>query len=196
MPNQLFLATTNTGKIQEFKLLLKESNYSLVTPKETGVNLAVEENGNSFKENALIKAKAYSIATNFLCLADDSGIEIDALNGMPGVYSARYGGADLTDKDRVNLVLSKMRDVPWSLRTARFRTSLALAWPEGKNAVYEGVLEGFIEFESKGANGFGYDPIFFLPSLQSTVGELTHIQKSQISHRSIAVSKLLKFLLA
>ena len=196
MPNQLFLATTNTGKIQEFKLLLKESNYSLVTPKETGVNLAVEENGNSFKENALIKAKAYSIATNFLCLADDSGIEIDALNGMPGVYSARYGGADLTDKDRVNLVLSKMRDVPWSLRTARFRTSLALAWPEGENAVYEGVLEGVIGFESKGANGFGYDPIFFLPSLQSTVGELTHIQKSQISHRSIAVSKLLKFLLA
>jgi len=196
MPNQLFLATTNTGKIQEFKLLLKESNYSLVTPKETGVNLAVEENGNSFKENALIKAKAYSIATNFLCLADDSGIEIDALNGMPGVYSARYGGADLTDKDRVNLVLSKMRDVPWSLRTARFRTSLALAWPEGENAVYEGVLEGVIGFESKGANGFGYDPIFFLPSLQSTVGELTNIQKAQISHRSIAVSKLLKFLLA
>ena len=196
MPNQLFLATTNTGKIQEFKLLLKESKYSLVTPKETGVNLAVEENGNSFKENALIKAKAYSIATNYLCLADDSGIEIDALKGMPGICSARYGGPDLTDKDRVNLVLSKMRDVPWSLRTARFRTSLALAWPEGKNAVYEGVLEGFIEFESKGANGFGYDPIFFLPSLQSTVGELTHIQKSQISHRSIAVSKLLKFLLS
>ena len=196
MPNQLFLATTNTGKIQEFKLLLKESKYSLVTPKETGVNLAVEENGNSFKENALIKAKAYSIATNFLCLADDSGIEIDALNGMPGVYSARYGGADLTDKDRVNLVLSKMRDVPWSLRTARFRTSLALAWPEGENAVYEGVLEGVIEFESRGANGFGYDPIFFLPSLQSTVGELTNIPKAQISHRSIAVSKLLKFLLA
>ena len=196
MPNQLFLATTNTGKIQEFKLLLKESKYSLVTPKETGVNLAVEENGNSFKENALIKAKAYSIATNYLCLADDSGIEIDALNGMPGVYSARYGGADLTDKDRVNLVLSKMRDVPWSLRTARFRTSLALAWPEGENAVYEGVLEGVIGFESKGANGFGYDPIFFLPSLQSTVGELTNIKKAQISHRSIAVSKLLKFLLA
>ena len=196
MPNQLFLATTNTGKIQEFKLLLKESNYSLVTPKETGVNLAVEENGNSFKENALIKAKAYSIATNFLCLADDSGIEIDALKGMPGICSARYGGPDLTDKDRVNLVLSKMRDVPWSLRTARFRTSLALAWPEGENAVYEGVLEGVIGFESKGANGFGYDPIFFLPSLQSTVGELTNIQKAQISHRSIAVSKLLKFLLA
>ena len=196
MPNQLFLATTNTGKIQEFKLLLKESNYSLVTPKETGVNLAVEENGNSFKENALIKAKAYSIATNYLCLADDSGIEIDALNGMPGICSARYGGPDLTDKDRVNLVLSKMRDVPWSLRTARFRTSLALAWPEGENAVYEGVLEGVIGFESKGTNGFGYDPIFFLPSLQSTVGELTNIQKAQISHRSIAVSKLLKFLLA
>ena len=196
MPNQLFLATTNTGKIQEFKLLLKESKYSLVTPKETGVNLAVEENGNSFKENALIKAKAYSIATNYLCLADDSGIEIDALNGMPGICSARYGGPDLTDKDRVNLVLSKMRDVPWSLRTARFRTSLALAWPEGENAVYEGVLEGVIGFESKGTNGFGYDPIFFLPSLQSTVGELTSIQKAQISHRSIAVSKLLKFLLA
>ena len=196
MPNQLFLATTNTGKIQEFKLLLKESKYSLVTPKETGVNLAVEENGNSFKENALIKAKAYSIATNYLCLADDSGIEIDALNGMPGICSARYGGPDLTDKDRVNLVLSKMRDVPWSLRTARFRTSLALAWPEGENAVYEGVLEGVIGFESKGTNGFGYDPIFFLPSLQSTVGELTNIQKAQISHRSIAVSKLLKFLLA
>ena len=196
MPNQLFLATTNIGKIQEFKLLLKESKYSLVTPKETGVNLAVEENGNSFKENALIKAKAYSIATNYLCLADDSGIEIDALNGMPGIYSARYGGPDLTDKDRMNLVLSKMRDVPWSLRTARFRTSLALAWPEGENAVYEGVLEGVIEFESRGANGFGYDPIFFLPSLQSTVGELTNIQKAQISHRSIAVSKLLKFLLA
>ena len=196
MPNQLFLATTNTGKIQEFKLLLKESKYSLVTPKEAGVNLAVEENGNSFKENALIKAKAYSIATNYLCLADDSGIEIDALNGMPGICSARYGGPDLTDKDRVNLVLSKMRDVPWSLRTARFRTSLALAWPEGENAVYEGVLEGVIGFESKGTNGFGYDPIFFLPSLQSTVGELTNIQKAQISHRSIAVSKLLKFLLA
>ena len=128
--------------------------------------------------------------------ADDSGIEIDALNGMPGIYSARYGGDGLTDKDRVNLVLSKMKDVPWHLRTARFRSSLALAWPNGENSIYEGVLEGFIEFEPKGTNGFGYDPIFYIPFLQSTVGELSETQKSQISHRSKAVSKLLAFLLS
>ena len=196
MLNPLLLATTNTGKIQEFKLLLTGSNYSLVTPKQAGLNLSVAETGCSFNENALIKAKAYSVATNYLCLADDSGIEIDALNGMPGIYSARYGGDGLTDKDRVNLVLSKMKDVPWHLRTARFRSSLALAWPNGENSIYEGVLEGFIEFEPKGTNGFGYDPIFYIPFLQSTVGELSQTQKSKISHRSKAVSKLLAFLLS
>ena len=196
MLNPLLLATTNTGKIQEFKLLLKGSNYSLVTPKEAGLNLSVEETGCSFSENALIKAKAYSASTNYLCLADDSGIEIDALDGMPGIYSARYGGDGLTDKDRVNVVLGKMKDVPWDLRKARFRSCLALAWPTGENYIYEGVLEGFIDFESKGTNGFGYDPIFYIPFLQSTVGELSQAQKSKISHRSKAVSKLLAFLLS
>jgi len=194
MLNPLLLATTNTGKIQEFKLLLTGSNYSLVTPKQAGLNLSVAETGCSFNENALIKAKAYSVATNYLCLADDSGIEIDALNGMPGIYSARYGGDGLTDKDRVNLVLSKMKDVPWHLRTARFRSSLALAWPNGENSIYEGVLEGFIEFEPKGTNGFGYDPIFYIPSLGKHMAELDLDEKNLISHRGIAARKVVEFL--
>ena len=193
MPD-LLLATTNTGKIQEFRLLLKESNYSLISPDDVGLNLSVPETGSSFEENALIKANAYSIASNHLCLADDSGIEIDALNGLPGIYSARYGGEGFSDKDRINLVLEEMKDIPWHLRKARFRTSLALPWPDGKNTVYEGVLEGFIEFHPKGTNGFGYDPIFYIPSLKSTAGELSEDQKSQISHRSKAASQLLMFL--
>ena len=195
MHNPLLLATTNTGKIKEFRLLLKKSRYALVTPEETGLCLSVTETGTSFRENALIKAKAYSTATNCLSLADDSGIEIDALGGLPGIHSARYGGPGLTDKDRVNLVLSNMIHVPWNLRKARFRTSIALAWPNGKYAVREGVLEGVIEFEPKGTFGFGYDPIFYVPSFQCTVAELSDVQKSQISHRSKAATKILKLLL-
>tara|TARA_B100001146_G_C16175711_1_gene432263 strand:+ start:1233 stop:1823 length:591 start_codon:yes stop_codon:yes gene_type:complete len=195
MLNPLLLATTNTGKIEEFRSLLKKSHYDLVTPKEIGLRLSIIENGASFRENALIKAKAYSATTNYLSLADDSGIEIDALGGMPGIHSARYGGPDLTDKDRMKLVLSKMEHVPWRLRKARFRTSIALAWPNGKHAVREGVLEGVIEFEPKGTHGFGYDPIFYIPSFQCTIGQLSDVQKSQISHRSKAAAKILTLLL-
>ena len=195
MHNPLLLATTNTGKIKELRLLLKKSHYALVTPEETGLCLSVTENGTSFRENALIKAKAYSTATNCLSLADDSGIEVDALGGLPGIHSARYGGPGLTDKDRVNLVLNNMTHVPWNLRKARFRTSIALAWPNGKYAVREGVLEGVIDFEPKGTFGFGYDPVFYVPSFQCTVAELSDVQKSQISHRSKAAAKILKLLL-
>ena len=194
MPNSLLLATTNQGKIDEFRLLLSSAVYNLITLKEIGLNLTVIETGTSFEENALIKAKKYSRATNRLCLADDSGIEIDALGGMPGIHSARYGGSEMTGKDRLTLVLNKMRDVPWHDRKARFRTSVALAWPNGKYIVRDGVLEGFINFQPKGANGFGYDPILFIPSFKLTVGELSASQRSQISHRAIAASKILKCL--
>ena len=191
MLKKLLLATTNIHKIQEFNSIFVNLPYLITNPEIEKIKLKVHENGVSFSENALIKAKAYCKSSKMISMADDSGLEIDALNGRPGIYSARYGGKKLNDEERVKLILKQMSGIPKEKRQARFRCSIAVAWPNGKTLIREGTLEGIIEFTQKGCNGFGYDPILYLPKYRKTVAELDLEQKNNISHRATAAKKIL-----
>ena len=157
--------------------------------------MEVEETGDTFAENAILKAEAYCASAGVLTLADDSGLVVDALGGRPGVLSARYGGEGLTDAQRVELLLGEMDCVPWEERTARFRCVIALAWPGGRLETVEGVVEGIIQYEPEGSNGFGYDPIFHLPERGCTTAQLETSDKNRISHRGQAVRKAAKLLM-
>lgn len=191
---QLLIATNNEGKLREYRELLGGLPLSLITPAEMGIKLRVEETGRIYEENAILKATAYARASGLLTVADDSGLEVDALNGEPGIFSARYGGLN-TDEERYRLLLRKLKGVPWEKRTARFRCVIALAWPSGKVVTFEGVCEGVIAFEPRGTHGFGYDPVFYLPNLGRTMAELSPEEKNRISHRARAAAKLKQFLL-
>jgi len=186
---KLLVATRNKGKMREFHQLLTGLPYKLVSLDDVGITDTVEETGDTFQKNAILKASAYSALSGLLTLADDSGIEVDALGGRPGVYSARYGGLEASDEDRVNLLLQELKDVPWELRTARFRCVIALAWPDGRVKTVEGIVSGIIHFRPSGANGFGYDPVFYLPEKGHTTAELPTDIKNQLSHRGQAARK-------
>ena len=188
-PVQLLLASRNKGKIQEFRQLLVGVPLEMTTLKAQGVLEDVEETGATFQENACIKAEAYARLTGLLTLADDSGLEVDALGGAPGVYSARYGGLGLSDEDRVDLLLHNLRSVPWNLRGARFRCVIAIVVPGRRTVTVEGVVEGIIQYEPLGNGGFGYDPVFYLPKLGVTTAELPMEQKNALSHRGQAARK-------
>ena len=192
--NKILLATTNLGKIKEFYSLFEEIPFQITTPDKEKIILDVDESGSTFSENAYIKATAYMNESGIMSLADDSGIEVDALDGKPGIYSARYGGKSLSDEERVELLLKNMNGVPWHKRTARFKASIVIAWPDGKTILKEGVFEGYIDYKPKGVNGFGYDPIFFLPQYGMTSAQLSTEKKNKISHRSIASKKILDHL--
>ena len=183
------MATRNPGKLLELKELLRDIPFYVTSLDETGVSHEVEETGSSFEENALIKAEEYGALSGLLTLADDSGLEVDALGGAPGVTSARYGGLGLSDEDRVLLLLENLRDVAWEHRSARFRCVIAVAWPSGETQTVTGVVEGVIQYEPKGANGFGYDPVFYLPDLGKTTAELSMEEKNHISHRAQAARR-------
>ncbi|MQG18548.1 MAG: RdgB/HAM1 family non-canonical purine NTP pyrophosphatase [SAR202 cluster bacterium] len=191
MLKKLLLGTTNIHKIKEFSSIFADAPFLITHPKNENINLKVNENGLSFSENALIKAKEFCKSSQLISIADDSGLEIDALRGRPGIYSARYGGKKLTDDDRVELVLKQLSGIPKTKRQARFRCAIAIAWPNGKTLIEEGTLEGMIEFKQKGYNGFGYDPIFYLQKYKKTVAELNPKEKNNISHRAIAAKKIL-----
>lgn len=186
---KLLIATNNLNKVQELREILADPPLAITTPAQEGLTLDPEENGTTFEENAIIKAQAFAQASGLLTLADDSGLEVDALGGEPGVYSARYGGTAKDDHaGRNRLVLDKLAalNVPWPERTGRFRCVIALATPEGLLGTVEGVVEGYIAYEPKGSNGFGYDPIFFVPEFNQTLGEAPSPQKHSISHRGRA----------
>lgn len=187
---QLLLASHNEGKLQEFRQLLVGVPFEMTSLKAQSVLEDVEETGVTFQENACIKAEAYARLTGLLTLADDSGLEVDALGGAPGVYSARYGGPGLSDEDRVDLLLRNLRSVPWNLRGARFRCVIAIAAPERRTVMVEGVVEGVIQYEPLGNSGFGYDPVFYLPELGLTTAELPMNQKNALSHRGQAARKV------
>jgi XTP/dITP diphosphohydrolase len=161
----------------------------LVTPAELGLKLEVEESGDTYEENARRKALQYAEASGLTALADDSGLEVDALNGRPGVMSARYAGPDRTDERRVEALLAELRDVPDERRGARFRALIAIAAPEGRVETVEGMVEGRITHEPRGGNGFGYDPVFLLPDRGLTTAELPPDEKHAISHRGVAARK-------
>jgi XTP/dITP diphosphohydrolase len=186
---KLLIATNNQGKVREFRELLKGLPYSLVTPKEMGIKLDVEESGSTYEENARIKAAAFAKASGLLTLADDSGLEVDALNSEPGIRSSRYAGEGAGDGQRVDFLLNKLKNVPEKQRTGRFRCVIALARPDGQIKYCEGICEGLITFAPIGEAGFGYDPIFYFPELNQTMAELSSEVKNHVSHRAHAAAK-------
>lgn len=187
MSRALVVATGNPGKLAEFAQALADLPVEVLGLEALSDRTEVEETGDTFEANARLKAEAYSLRTPHLVLADDSGLEVDALGGLPGVRSARYGGPTLTDPDRCDLVLRAMRDVPDRKRTARFRCVLALAQGGRTIETFTGVAEGAILRAPLGAGGFGYDPIFFYPPLGRSFAELTREEKEAVSHRGHSV---------
>jgi len=186
---KLLLATSNQGKTKEYRFLLDGLGYQITTLAEEGITEAVIESGSNYEQNARLKAISYANLSQLTTLADDSGLEVDALNGEPGVKSARFAGETATDAEKVSFLLSKLNGVPWEKRTARFKCVIAIASPEGQFEVCYGECQGMIVLEAKGENGFGYDPIFFLPEIGETMAELPFELKNQISHRARASQK-------
>jgi len=187
---KLLIATNNPGKVREYEALLADLQVPLeVTfPTQEGLSLQVNESGETFEENAWIKALAYSQASGLLTLADDSGLEVDALAGAPGVRSARYAGSEATDADRYRKLLDALADVPAGQRSARFRCVVALAQPDGTVYTATGTCEGKVGFVPRGNHGFGYDPVFIVAGYGGrTMAELPPDLKNQISHRARAV---------
>ena len=186
---KLLLATSNPGKIREYRFLLDGIGYQITTLNEEGITKTVTESGNNYEQNARLKAIAYARLSQFTALADDSGLEVDALNGAPGIKSARFAGEAASDEDKVSLLLDKLSGIPWEKRTARFKCIIAIAIPGDRVELCHGECHGMIAFEAKGENGFGYDPIFFLPEIGKTMAELPFDMKNQISHRARASQK-------
>jgi XTP/dITP diphosphohydrolase len=185
---KLLLGTNNKGKLEELRELLTDIPFHLVSPSDIGVSLKVEETGKTYTTNARIKARAFADASGLLTLADDSGLEVDALGGVPGVLSSRYAGDGATDKERVDYLLGKIKDIPWNLRKARFRCVMAIALPGGQLRMCSGSCRGIIALTPKGTNGFGYDPIFYFTKLEKNMAELSSEIKNRISHRGRASS--------
>ncbi len=195
----LVIATRNPGKFNEIVALLQDADVLLVPLDRVGPLVVPPEGGESFQENAQRKARAVAHLTGHLALADDSGLEVDALGGAPGVLSARFGGPTLEDADRNALLLRQLQGIEPAKRTARFRCVIAIADPDGRVDSAEGICEGRIALEPRGALGFGYDPIFEIPSLRRTLAEVGPDVKNRLSHRAQAVAKareILKKILA
>jgi XTP/dITP diphosphohydrolase len=195
----LVIATNNQGKLREFRALLAGSGFELATPGDLGHRFDVEETGRTFAENAALKALAAARLTGNLSLADDSGLEVDALGGGPGIFSARYAGGGRTaegmaEEEQCRIVLRELEGVPDARRTARFRCVIAIATPAGDVEVAEGAFEGRIGHELRGDNGFGYDPIFLVAGRDVTSAELPPEEKNVISHRGQAARKALELL--
>ena len=189
---KLIAATNNTHKVIEFKRILEPLGYTVLSQEEAGIHIEVEETGETFEENAYLKAKSVYEASGLPTVADDSGIAVDALNGAPGVYSARYGGPALDDVGRYEKLLAEMENVPDSNRTARFVCAISLILSNEKVYSFTGVCEGKIGYAPRGENGFGYDPIFMVGD--KSTAELSPAEKDKISHRGQALRKMEKLL--
>ncbi len=191
---KLLLATNNQAKVREYKSLLHSLPYELVTLAEQGITTVVSEVGETMEENARLKATLLADKSRLLALADDSGLAVDALGGEPGLLSARYAGENASDKDRVSYLLSRLKGVPWQKRSACFRCVIAIATPDGEVEFCSGECRGMITLDPRGEQGFGYDPIFYLPELDKTMAELPLEMKNQISHRGQAARKVYQVL--
>ena len=190
----LLLATNNPGKAAEFRELLADAGWELVTPRDINLHLEVEESGGDYAENAKIKAATFAKASGLVALADDSGLEVDALGGAPGPLSARFGGEGIDDEKRVVLLLERLAGVPPEKRSARFRCLIAVARPDGQVYLFEGRCEGRVAEAPRGENGFGYDPVFMLPERGLTLAELPSQEKNAVSHRGRAARQARTFL--
>ena len=191
---KLVVATNNPHKIKEIASILRGQHYEILSLKDFPDAPVVTEDGSTFEENAVKKASIIAKYTGLLTLADDSGLEVDALKGEPGVKSARFAGENATDEDRNRKLLNLLKDVPESKRSARFKCAMALSTPQGDTKVVLGICEGNIAFEPKGNTGFGYDPVFLVPCYGKTFAELGPDIKNRISHRAIALQKIKKLL--
>ena len=186
---KLLIATRNSGKMRELRQLLGGVPHEIASLDDLGIADEIEETGATFEENAALKAEGYSQLSGLLTLADDSGLEVDALGGAPGVRSARYAGADASDADRVSLLLKNLEGTRADDRSARFRCVIAISAPGERTRLYSGVCEGRIAAEPRGDNGFGYDPVFDFPELGMTMAELPSERKNAVSHRARAAKK-------
>jgi XTP/dITP diphosphohydrolase len=191
---KILIATKNIGKVKEFQSMFKDFGIEVISLLDIKNSPDVEETGVTFEENAILKAEAICSIMNIPVIADDSGLEVDALEGRPGVYSARYAGSEKSDEANMNKVLNELRSVGQSKRTARFVCALAFARPDIKTFVVRGTCEGEILSEKRGTEGFGYDPIFYLPQLDCSMAELSKDEKNKISHRAVALQKLKDFI--
>ncbi len=193
---KILLASQNAGKLREIQAILHGLPIQIITPAELGIDLDVAETGSTYAENAALKAHAYAKAAGYIALADDSGLEVDALNGAPGLYSARYAPApNATDADRRAYLLKNLvgQPRPW---TARFRATIAICLPSGELHYADGACEGEIIPEERGDGGFGYDPVFYIPEKGATMAELSEDEKNRISHRARALEKAKEILLS
>ncbi len=186
---KLLVATHNPGKIREYRELLADLPLEVTSLDAEGITQDVEETGATFAENAILKARSYAAMTGLWAWADDSGLEVAALDGRPGVYSARYGGPGRTDQDRCQTILDELKHIPQAEWTARFHCVVAIALPHGRVYTADGAVEGAITAHPRGSNGFGYDPIFYIPQFNATMAELSPETKNRISHRAIASVK-------
>ena len=186
---KLLLATNNQGKVREYKSLLQGIPYEIVTPAEQGITTEVEETGESFAENARLKAVSLAAESGLLTLADDSGLEVDVLGSKPGVLSHRWAGEGATDSDRIKYLLDQLKDIPFGNRKARFRCVIAITKPDGIVELFSGECRGEITTSPRGDHGFGYDPVFYIPELGKTFAELSPEEKNKISHRARAAAK-------
>ena len=184
---EIIFATGNKDKMREIREIMADCDVHIVSMKEAGIRVDIVEDGTTFEENAKIKARAVAAHTDAIVLADDSGLEIDALNKEPGVYSARYMGEDTSYHIKNASLIERLNGVPDEKRTARFVCAVAAAFPDGSVKTVRGTMEGRIGYEEKGENGFGYDPIFYLPEYGCTSAELSGAEKNKISHRGKAL---------
>lgn len=184
---RIVFATGNAGKMKEVRMILADLGVEVASMKDAGISIDIVEDGSTYEENALIKARAVAAATDDIVLADDSGLEIDSLNGEPGVYSARYLGEDTPYSVKNANLIERLQGVPDEKRTARFVCAIAAVLPDGRELTTRAAIEGRIGYEEKGEGGFGYDPIFYVPELHKTTAELTGEEKNLVSHRGKAL---------
>lgn len=187
MSNKIIFATTNEGKMKEIRMILADLGMEILSLKDLDINIDIEENGKTFEENAIIKAKAICELTGEMVLADDSGLEVDYMDKAPGVYSARYLGEDTPYSVKNQTIIDNLKDAKGEERSARFVCAIAAAFPDGRVLTTEATIEGYIGYEERGTNGFGYDPLLYVPEYDMTTGQMDSAMKNKISHRGKAL---------
>lgn len=189
---KLIAATKNSGKLKEIREILGGLPFEVVSMEDAGITDDIEETGSTFEENALIKAREIHRKTRQMVMADDSGLEVDYLNGAPGIFSSRFAGEGATDEDKNNKLLELLKDVPVDKRTARFVCVIAVVFPDGTHFTVKGTCEGYISYKPEGSNGFGYDPLFYIPKLNMTTAQMSSEKKHEISHRGKALRMMVE----
>lgn len=187
MKNKIIFATGNKGKVREIQEILRDLNYEVLTMKEAGIEIDIEENGKTYEENALIKARSVAQHTDAIVMADDSGLEVDAMDKAPGVFSARFMGEDTSYRIKNAEIIRRLEGKKGTERSARFVCAIAAVFPDKSEVTTRATIEGQIGYEEQGENGFGYDPIFYVPKFEKTTAQLSPEEKNQVSHRGKAL---------